>query len=190
MHIFSKLDAFEQERSARLAHPKLSQYPTPFKINVGKLNAGVWPSSVPDLAVMEIRYGMSPNETVETAKAEFEAFIEQICSEDPWLSEHRPELEWLGTCWHPISVDENEELIQLVNQNMRLVRKRETEITGIACTADGAMFSRYLGVPSVLVGPGELPEAHQVNESVSISETVDACKVIAATILNWCGYES
>ena len=72
MHIFSKLDAFEQERSARLAHPKLSQYPTPFKINVGKLNAGVWPSSVPDLAVMEIRYGMSPNETVETAKAEFE----------------------------------------------------------------------------------------------------------------------
>ena len=96
MHIFSKLDAFEQERSARLAHPKLSQYPTPFKINVGKLNAGVWPSSVPDLAVMEIRYGMSPNETVETAKAEFEAFIEQICSEDPWLNTGR---NWSG--WAP-----------------------------------------------------------------------------------------
>ena len=42
----------------------------------------------------------------------------------------------------------------------------------------------------MLVGSGELPEAHQVNESVSISEIVDACKVIAATILNWCGYES
>lgn len=189
MYLCAKLEELEQERTGRLAHPMLSRFPTPFKINVGKLNAGIWPSSVPDLAVMEIRYGMSPMETVEQAKQEFEEFLARVCGEDPWLCENRPELEWLGTCWQPMSVDEDNELIQLTKANTQFVRKQAVQVTGMAYAADGALYTRYLGIPFVLIGPGGLQEAHQVNEFVSISDTVDTCKIIAATVLDWCGCE-
>ncbi len=190
MYIFEKLNEFKKERTKRLAHPKLSHFATPFEINVGKLTAGIWPSSVPDLAVMEIRYGMSPNETVEEAKAEFEGFIEKICNEDPWLCDHKPELEWLGTCWPSMSVDENDELIQLTGANYALVRKEPPEVTGVACAADGALYARCLGIPFVLIGAGGMPQAHQANEFISIPDNVDVCKILAATILDWCGCEA
>lgn len=189
MYIYDKLNDFKNERTVRLAHPKLSHFATPFEINVGKLTAGIWPSSIPDLAVMEIRYGMSPNETVEEAKAEFEAYIEAICNEDPWLRDNRPELEWLGTCWQAFSADENSELIQQTKANFEMVRNETTEVTGMACATDGPLYARYLGIPFVLIGAGGMLEAHQVNESISIPDNVDVCKIIAATILDWCGYE-
>ena len=132
---------------------------------------------------------MSPNETVEEAKAEFEAYIEAICNEDPWLRDNRPELEWLGTCWQAFSADENSELIQQTKANFEMVRNETTEVTGMACATDGPLYARYLGIPFVLIGAGGMLEAHQVNESISIPDNVDVCKIIAATILDWCGYE-
>lgn len=189
-YICQKLEELEQDRTKRLAHPMLSRFPTPFKINVGKLNAGIWPSSVPDLAVIEIRFGMSPMETVEQAKQEFEDFIRKIAQEDPWLRDKQPKVEWLGTCWQPMSVDEHDALIQLTKENAQAVRGEPCEVTGMAYAADGALYTRYLGIPFVLIGPGGLQEAHQVNEFVSIPDTVDTCKIIAATILDWCGYEA
>ena len=77
-YIFNRLNEFERERTQRLAHPLLSHVKTPFKINVGTIKAGNWPSAVPDQSVMEIRYGMSPLQTVDEAKAEFEDYIDTV----------------------------------------------------------------------------------------------------------------
>lgn len=188
-YICERLSALEKDRTQRLAHPLLAGFKTPFKINVGKLNGGNWPSAVPDQAVMEIRYGMSPMETVEEAKAEFEDYINRIADADPWLKDHRPVLEWLGCCWHPYSMDTNDPFVQITADNYKAVSGKDATICGIAVAADAALYARFLQIPSMLFGPGEVSVAHQANEYVEISKMIDATKVIAATIMDWCGYQ-
>ena len=188
-YIYQRLDVLEKDRTQRLAHPLLAGFKTPFKINVGKLNGGNWPSAVPDQAVMEIRYGMSPMETVEQAKAEFEDYINRIADADPWLKDHHPVVEWLGCCWHPYSMDTDDAFVQIVAANHEAVVGNDATICGIAVAADAALYSRFLEIPSILFGPGEVTVAHQANEYVEINKMMDATKVIAATIMDWCGYQ-
>jgi len=187
-YIYEKLEEFDAERKITKSHPMLDYIPSPFKINVGKMNAGVFPSGIPDVATMEIRYGISPIETADEAKKEFEDFIDRISEADDWLREHKPEIEWLNCCWHPSTTDVNEEIVQLCKANADAVRG-ETDIIGVAFSADAAPYVEYLGIPYVLIGPGRLSEAHVPDEWVSIPDTVDTTKIIAATVMDWCGCE-
>ena len=189
-YIFNRLNEFERERTQRLAHPLLSHVKTPFKINVGTIKAGNWPSAVPDQSVMEIRYGMSPLQTVDEAKAEFEDYIDKISQGDPWLKDHRPQIEWLGCCWHPCSIDPNHPLVRLVADNHRDVTGEDAVVCGAAGGADNGSYARFLNIPAILYGPGEISVGHQANEYIEIDKMMDATKVIASTILDWCGYSS
>lgn len=42
------------------------------------------------------------------------------------------------------------------------------------------------GTPALVFGPGTTAEAHQANESVSISEIIRCAHVIARFLLDWC----
>ncbi|MDN6177756.1 MAG: M20 family metallopeptidase [Micrococcaceae bacterium] len=64
----------------------------------------------------------------------------------------------------------------------------ETSISGWSASCDGGFISRDFGIPSIVLGPGELnDEAHQPNESVRVSEVVAATRaygMLIATLLN------
>ena len=45
------------------------------------------------------------------------------------------------------------------------------------------------GIPSVVYGPGDLRLAHAANESVSVDETIAACKAFALLAMDWCGVD-
>ena len=98
-------------------------------------------------------------------------------------------VEWLGCCWHPYSMDTDDAFVQMVAANHEAVVGNDATICGIAVAADAALYSRFLEIPSILFGPGEVTVAHQANEYVEINKMMDATKVIAATIMDWCGYQ-
>lgn len=187
MYIVDKLEEFEAKRTKELAHDMLSYIPTPFKINVGKFNSGNWPSSIPDSATLEIRFGMSPNETVQEAKDSFEKFIYNISQEDEWLKQNLPVVEWLGTCWHPGSVDADEAIVKALQENVKSVLNKEIEPIGLGAAADTAILTKH-GIPAVMFGPGKVSQAHQKDEYVEIEDLVKATKVISSTVLDWCEY--
>jgi succinyl-diaminopimelate desuccinylase len=57
-------------------------------------------------------------------------------------------------------------------------------VTGWTAACDGGFIARDLGVPTIVMGPGGLnDQAHQVNESVSISELVAAARAYALMCL-------
>ncbi len=45
------------------------------------------------------------------------------------------------------------------------------------------------GTPTINIGPGDAMMAHQTNEQIRVDEYVDAVKIIARVIMDWCGYE-
>jgi len=189
MYLYDKLDELDMERKVKLSHPMLSHIPNPYKINVGKMTAGVFPSGIPDRAVMEIRYGITPYETVEQAKKTFEDYIDSISEDDPWLKEHKPVVEWMNCCWYPSSTALDDPLVQMAKANADIVLDGQAQVVGAAFGSDAGLYANYLNIPYILIGPGRLAEAHAPDEWVSIAETLKVAKITAATLMDWCGCE-
>ena len=48
-------------------------------------------------------------------------------------------------------------------------------------------MNTYGDTPTVIFGPGLTEQMHANNEWVSVEDYLNATKVLAATILDWCG---
>ncbi|GAA3326784.1 hypothetical protein GCM10020331_064100 [Ectobacillus funiculus] len=65
----------ENIRNERIQEPLYQSIPIPVPINIGRMTGGNWPSSVPDLLVLEGRYGVAPDEKLAEATQEFEKLV-------------------------------------------------------------------------------------------------------------------
>lgn len=64
----------------------------------------------------------------------------------------------------------------------------ETRVTGWTASCDGGFISRDFGIPTIVLGPGELnDQAHQPNESVRLSEIEAATRAYAMLVTTLLG---
>lgn len=130
-----------------------------------------------------------PSDTPEGIKAEIEAQIRRAAGLDPWLRQHPPILRWESN-W---PVAETDPLHPLVRS---LVAARAAVLGPLPPgMADTSAFNAWCdtafidqkGIPSVVFGPGDLRCAHSLDEHVNLAEVVDAARILARTIADWCG---
>ena len=63
-----------------------------------------------------------------------------------------------------------------------------TSVGGWSAACDGGFVSRDLGIPSIVLGPGNInTEAHQPDESVAVADLVTAAKAYALAGLRMLG---
>ncbi|MFW0788459.1 M20 family metallopeptidase [Gordonia sp. CPCC 205333] len=63
-----------------------------------------------------------------------------------------------------------------------------SEVSTWSAACDGGFINRELGVPAIVLGPGDINgQAHQADESVAISELVDAARAYARIALRMLG---
>ncbi len=156
-------------------------------LNVGTLRAGDWPSSVAGFAAMECRIGFVPGETETGVREMIEALVCEVADKDEWMKEHRPTVEWFG--WHaePWYQDPNAEFPQSFRQTMKRYYGEEPVFMGRGSGND-ARFTSYFGGQGICSGctGGGL---HGIDEYVDLSSVVNTSKVIAMSILDWCGLQ-
>ncbi len=156
-------------------------------LNIGVINSGDWPSTVPALCVLECRIGFPPGETRAMVINQIEGAIQKAANKDTWLKDHPPKIEWFG--WKAKPHEQNPE-----HPFVRLLDKKIEQFTGIAPVYVGgaagldARFFVNHGTPAVSFGPyGE--NAHSIDERVSISSTLKTTEILISTIMDWCGVE-
>jgi acetylornithine deacetylase len=187
MLVIERLRVLESERNERITDPLFQNIPIPIPINIGKIHSGDWPSSVPDLAIIEGRMGVAPNETQENAKLEMQNALFSVCADDPWLKDNEAELEWFGARWLPGDLDSEHELIHVLAKNFKNVKNSMPLIEASPWATDGGILSKVGGVPVIVFGPGVTETAHQANEYIRLEDVFDAAEIIALTLLEWCG---
>jgi acetylornithine deacetylase len=187
MLVIDRLRVLESERNDRITDPFFQSIPIPIPINIGKLHSGDWPSSVPDLAIIEGRMGVAPNETQENAKSEMQNALSSLGEVDPWLKENRPELEWFGASWLPGDLDPEHDLITSLTDSFQNVKNSLPLIEASPWATDGGILSKIGGVPVAVFGPGVTETAHQANEYIKLEDVFDTAEIIALTLLKWCG---
>jgi acetylornithine deacetylase len=185
-YLISRLNEFDRER--HLAHPS-PYYPDPLNIapiSVGTLTAGDWHSTVPHEAVLEGRCGVFSGESIDDAKAAFARAVATASDTDPWLREHRPVLEWFEGQFESGETDPKAAILGELGICHQAIAGRPPAIEGVSYGSDLRLFTNHANIPAVLYGPGDVTNAHTVDEFIELEEVVTATKVLALTIDTWC----
>ncbi|MHA1813574.1 MAG: ArgE/DapE family deacylase [Candidatus Thorarchaeota archaeon] len=189
--VIKALTRLHQEREKRIRYkyvdsdPRLEGHAT--TINMGKIRAGDWPSTVPAVCSLECRVGWPPGETREEVRAEIEAAIRSATEDHEWLGQHPPEIEWFGWNAKPHEQDISHPFVKTVSRVVSKVTGREAVYGGGAAGLDTRHFV-HNGIPAVVVGP-TAERIHSYDECVDIASVIKTTEVIASVLLDWCGYE-
>jgi acetylornithine deacetylase len=181
------LKELEKKRNEILKDPLYANNPIPVPINAGVIKGGDWPSSVPDLVQLEGRIGIAPNEKVEEVQAELEQWIEQLGEIEDWFKKHPVKVEWFGARWLPGEIDSAHPLMDSLLRNFEAVTKEAPVMEASPWGTDGGLLSQVGNIPTVVFGPGITALAHYPNEAIDIEKVFEAAKIIAATVVEWCG---
>jgi acetylornithine deacetylase len=186
--VLKRIEELEYNRNLRWKDDPLYRgVPIPVPINVGRINGGSWPSSVPDLVTIEGRMGVAPGEEMESARKEFEESIAALQEADPWFAGHPARVEWFGAQWLPGGIDLDHPIIQYLTDSYGQVMGVQPEIKASPWGTDGGLLTQVGGIPTVVIGPGVTNVAHYPNEYIEVQSILQAAEVFALTIMKWCG---
>jgi acetylornithine deacetylase len=180
--LWQALRELESRRHDGFHHPAFGTDKLVAPISIGTLHAGDWPSTVPDAALVEGRYGIFPGEDPSTARREFEEAITHLSSEDGWLSKHPIHLEWFEGQFEPGETPPDAPILQQLAECHRDITGQALRSQGVPYGNDLRLFTRYANVPAVLYGPGDVLQAHAANECIPVEEVFTAAEVLALLV--------
>ncbi|MFD2332926.1 M20 family metallopeptidase [Cohnella sp. GCM10020058] len=187
-YLLGKLDELNEDWAARKTHPYLS---IPCQVHVAQLNAGEYPTSFANEAEIVFNAQYLPSERDEklvggNVKRELTDFLAAAAKDDPWLLEHPPEIEWLvdADC---AETDADHPFVQTCVRSLKAIGE-SGKIEGLGFHTDMG-WPVNVGIPTVNFGPGDPSLAHHSDEFTPVEEVIQAVKMIAKTIVDWCGVE-
>jgi acetylornithine deacetylase len=197
--LLAALRALEAERcgstagSAAVAgdprSPLFAAHRLPWPIEVGRVRAGDWPSSVPGELVAEGRYGIAIGEDPAAARRAFEEAIARAAGDDPWLRHHPPLVEWWGGRFDPAATDLADPIVRTMVAAAADVTGRSAAIEGVTYGSDLRLLVKVAHIPTVLFGPGDVRVAHMPDEHVAVDELRAATEALVVAALRYCGVE-
>jgi acetylornithine deacetylase len=137
------------------------------------VRAGEWSSSVPDRLEFEGRVGVRVGETVEEARAAFEAVVREACPE--------AQIAWTGGQFAPGATPADHPFCRLVQSAAADELGAPPPFTGVSYGSDMRQFSAR-GIPAVMFGTRGLETAHAVDERVPVDDVVAVARVIARVL--------
>ncbi len=180
------LQSLQAERN-RIVEPLMREYPTPYPLVIGRVQAGDWSSSVPDRLVAEGRLGLRIDEDPAAARAELEHWIGVLAEGDHFLRDHPPVLTWSGGQFAGGRLPEGHVLADVV-------ARAHADVTGGPAPRErGAPYGSDLrlyarsGIPTLHYGPGDVRLAHGPDEAVEVDEVVRVVQTLVLTALRTCG---
>lgn len=187
--VLQAVQELERQRHVEYRNPLYEDPNNIAPVNFGTLRAGDWPSTVPDELVVEGRFGVMPEESTDAARAALAAALREASGADAWLSEHPPKLEWFEGQFESGQTPADSPIVQSIADCHAQMFGHAPVVQGVTYGSDLRLFTNHGGIPAVLYGPGNVLNAHTVDEFVDLEEVVAATKVLALIVSQWCGGE-
>ncbi len=185
MIIYEGLNRLEEEWGQTKSHPLFTR-PGHFTIHPGVITGGPRGAFViSDESRIEYSIWHAPQDSEGQVKKEVEEQIQRFAQTDSWLRENPPKVEWL-LWWPPFDVPLDAPICKTVSTAYEVVLNEPIKTYGF-CAVNDSSFLNRAGIPCVTIGPGSILVAHAPNEYVAIDELVDAAKIYALSIVDWCG---
>jgi acetylornithine deacetylase len=148
----------------------------------GQINAESGPGSVPDACALEYNVWYYPNQSLAEVRAEFEARVLDACAQDWWLAANPPRFIWAlrGLTNPPAETDPDHPLAAAL-----LASARRINPAASATAMQGASLLPWYttrGIPGVIFGPGNVAQAHGVDEYIDLCSLRETTVALALTL--------
>lgn len=153
--------------------------------NVGVIHGGQAGSTVPDYCCFQTCVHYQPGMTYDQVVSEYTNAIINCCDGDEWLREHRPKISIYQT-GNPFEMDLAHPFVSTFKESFHQALTKEVKIVGSPAGCDSRTWRNIAKCPTLQYGPGRLEQCHAVNEYVELAQYLDAIKIYANLILNWC----
>ena len=157
-------------------HPLLGQ-PT---ANIGIINGGNTFNTVAESCSVGVDRRILPGASAESTEAGIRAKIEAVGIEG---LNYRVEVDTFGEA-SELSADHP--WVAEVGEALRRATGRQPEVIGMSFTTDARFVRNQAGIPAVVCGPGQISQAHAVDEFVEIEQLVDATAAFAELMATFC----
>ncbi|MGH0053801.1 MAG: ArgE/DapE family deacylase [Sphaerochaetaceae bacterium] len=179
---------FERIRMDEVKSPLYPDMDSSIPCMVTCINSGSFCSSFPDSATLKGSFATVPGEDLHLVMDSFVSYLMGMAQHDPWLKNHLPKIEFKGYLGDSAAIPVDSPIVTTLAKNFESLRGHHPVISGRQGAADTRYLINYANVPTVIFGPGLTEQMHSTNEYVLEKDLVDSVKILAATILDWCGY--
>ncbi|MEO6787186.1 MAG: M20 family metallopeptidase [Chthoniobacteraceae bacterium] len=155
----------DHTRLAAKAHPLLG----PATVNVGIIRGGVQVNFVPDTCVIEIDRRLLPGETGSGVLAHYRGLLDQLQAQHPALDAVMEPPWIMDEALETAADSAPAKLASAVLTEMGL----DGTPGGVPFGSDASKLSRQ-GIPSLIIGPGSIDQAHAAVEFVEVAEVARA----------------
>ena len=160
----------------------------PPTLNFGTIRGGDQPSTVAARCVLSLDRRSVPGETYETVTAELAEILRRVEDERPGIrAEIRRfpggfgELERNAFATQP-----DHPLALAVASACESERGAPPTFGAFPAWTDGGMLAGPAGIPTVVLGPGDLSLAHSPREALPVDALLEAARIYLATALDFC----
>lgn len=165
------------------AHPEpaLASNRNPYTLNLGKVQAGDWTSSVASQASFSIRVGFPRAWTAEMAEAEVRRAVAGIAASDPDFPV-QPVVTLSGFRAEGYLLDPTAPLQRDLAAAHLETHGVDPAVYAIGATTDARTYLNEFGIPAICFGATGY-DLHGIDESVDLQSIIDAARTLARFIL-------
>lgn len=156
-------------------------------MNVQRIEAGVWKgiwsAAVPNECYIEIDSRLTPEVAPEEADRQVEQLLKRLSDEDPEFKIDRELFDEAKNYRAAVHIPPDHRIVSIASKGVEAVTGLPAVLGGSAgWTLAGLLIPR--GVPTIVLGPGSIDQAHTVDEWIYVDEIVTAAKIYTRIALD------
>lgn len=173
-------------------YPKLKERKHDFMgtsvMNIGTIKGGTGQSTVAEEALVRLDRRYVEGETLESVIKEYQDLADKMEKEDPKVKIEISETpESVSVLPHPpLDTGLDESIVIAVRDALERVLGYEPEIHTEYGWTDGALISKYMNIPTVVFGPGDIALAHTAEEKIDIDDLIKSVEVYTQIADEFC----
>jgi len=137
---------------------------------IGTIKGGIRLNTVPDECMIEVERRLLPGETAEKVHKE----MQQVVGKWGEVQERS---------YFPASLmDHDHQMVSACCRILEHIRGKMPRVSVFRGCTEASMFSVFCKIPTLLIGPGSLDQAHRMNEFCKEQDIIDCVRLFSALI--------
>ncbi len=168
-------------------HPNFN---VPSSMNYGMIKGGTQPSTVAGDCILQIDRRWVEGEKYEEILDEYQKILDQLACEDP---QFKADFEVMdisymeeGFIHEVMNTDTNEEIVKISEQVIKDVLGKAAKLDTMPAWTDGGLINTYGKIPTIVLGPGFMENAHSAQEHLEIDSLIPAVTIYSLIACKYC----
>jgi acetylornithine deacetylase len=123
--------------------------------------------------------------TVQEIMNDIKFYIQAATEKDPWFEKYPACVSFLHHR-NSSKCPPEHGIIETVGEAIQAATGRLPKVGGAPYGSDMDMLINQAGIPTVILGPGSIAQAHKADEYVSIEQYISCIKALSLSMYRWC----